>query len=44
MCTDGELVIMMSGPAELRRTVLALVSASVISGVVWGLIVALHIQ
>jgi hypothetical protein len=33
-----------SGSAELRRTILALVSASVISGLVWGLIVVLHVQ
>jgi hypothetical protein len=35
---------MKSRPAEWRRTVLALVSASVISVVVWGLIIVLHIQ
>jgi hypothetical protein len=29
---------------EKRRTVVALVSASVISVVVWGLVVALHLQ
>jgi hypothetical protein len=32
------------GHAERRRTIVALVSASLISVVVWGLIVALHIQ
>jgi hypothetical protein len=33
-----------SQPGERRRTILALVSASIISLVVWGLIVALKIQ
>ncbi|HVU52720.1 MAG TPA: hypothetical protein VHL80_18695 [Polyangia bacterium] len=31
-------------PGERRRTIVALVSASVISMLVWGLIVALHVQ
>jgi hypothetical protein len=34
----------MIGRGDRRRTILALVSASVISVVVWGLIVALHVQ
>jgi hypothetical protein len=29
---------------ERRRTVVALVSASVISLVIWGLVLALHVQ
>jgi hypothetical protein len=32
------------GPQERRRTIVAIVSASIISLVVWGLIVALKIQ
>jgi hypothetical protein len=33
-----------SGAGERRRTIVALVSASVISVLVWGLIVVLHVQ
>jgi hypothetical protein len=42
-CVDGVKVVE-NRSAERRRTILALVSASVISVVVWGLVVALHLQ
>jgi hypothetical protein len=34
----------LQAPHEGRRTVMALVSASIISLVVWGLVVVLHVQ
>lgn len=41
---DGALSLMEHASQERRRTVVALISASVISLVVWGLIVALNVQ
>jgi hypothetical protein len=41
---DGALSLMEHASHERRRTVVALVSASIISLVVWGLIVALNVQ
>ena len=42
-CADG-VGFMEHRRGERRRTIVAVVSASVISFVVWGLIVVLHIQ
>jgi hypothetical protein len=41
---NGMLALAARGPQERRRTIVAIVSASIISLVVWGLIVALNIQ
>jgi hypothetical protein len=41
---DAGLVMMEPSWKERRRTIVALVSASVISVVVWGLVVALHVH
>lgn len=41
---DGTSSAMENAIQERRRTVVALVSASIISLVVWGLIVALNVQ
>jgi hypothetical protein len=41
---DGALSLMENASQERRRTIVALVSASIISLVVWGLIVALNVQ
>jgi hypothetical protein len=41
---DGTTRIMQSKVVERRRTVVALLSASVISIVVWGLVVALNVH
>jgi hypothetical protein len=44
-CADVGVVIMEGRVhGERRRTIVALVSASVISMLVWGLIVVLHVQ
>jgi hypothetical protein len=42
-CADGGVVVE-HRIGERRRTVVALVSASVISVVVWALVVVLHVQ
>jgi hypothetical protein len=42
--TKAAALTLAAQPAERRRTVVAIVSASIISLVVWGLIVALKIQ
>jgi hypothetical protein len=41
---DGTVSLMENASQERRRTIVALVSASIISLVVWGLIVALNVQ
>jgi len=44
-CADVRVSVMEPrGHGERRRTIVALVSASVISVLVWGLIVVLHVQ
>jgi hypothetical protein len=44
-CADVGVSLMETrGHGERRRTIVAIVSASVISVLVWGLIVVLHVQ
>jgi hypothetical protein len=44
-CADVAVSVLESrGHGERRRTIVAIVSASVISVLVWGLIVVLHVQ